>query len=397
MQAMCKKMILLRPVGAALAVLTLVCLMCVSCSSDDTLTSATPDGNRRPMAFSVATADYAGITRGTPSEDLYESMGLYAHIYDGTAGIWENGGGSAPNFMVNAEVQNAGDVWMTVGAFDLMESDRAVRFYAYYPFGHDSISVTDETHANAPVITYKVPLDVDEQKDLLAGSSFDGSGSVREYSTDTQNGDNPETVQLTLSHILTAVKFQVGECREVGRIKNITITSILRQNSYSLQRKSDDSGFYGWAVKHKDEVPEYFSDFSIDLDKQIKVTQRDASNNVVPQEVTNNKQWLLMIPQTLSEDSWLTISYYCGGSEHQMSVAIDGKKWQAGKKVTYTLNILSLQRLMVNSSVEDWDAGLEFSDGRPTTATSIDSNTNVDDWDCPAENDKDIASDDPRD
>lgn len=394
-----KRKIYNRGVGAAMSALSLLCLSFGSCNSEDIQSSNVDNIGPQPMEFYISTIDAGadGTTRGTPSEDLEESAGIYAYTYDPNANIWENGGGSAPDFMINEEMQFAGLKWVTVNPFDKMPVDRAVRFYAYYPYGSDCITASDETHANAPVITYTVPFDVEEQKDLLAGSSFDGSGSIREYSTNTQNSNAPEAVQLTLSHILTAVKFQVGECREVGRIKKITLTSILRKNAYSLQRKSDDSGFMGWPVKHKDDVPEDYADFSVDLDKQIKVTQRDGSNNIIYQEVTGSDQWLMMIPQTLSEDTWLTITYYCGGAEHQMSVAIDGKKWQAGKKVTYTLNILSLQRLLVNSTVENWDAGLEFTDGRPTNVNSIDSNTDVEDWDCPAANDMNIASDDPRD
>ena len=387
---MCKKMILLRPVGTALAVLALVGLTLVSCSSDEALNKATPDGNRRQMVFSVSTADYGDVTRGTPSEELEESIGLYAYTYEGD-NLWVDGAGTAPDFMVNEEMQGAGSHWSTVSAFDLMEPGRSVRFYAYYPYAFDSdiLSVSGATHPNAPILTYKVPANVEEQLDVLAGSSFESNGTVREYSTDTQNSTTPEAVQLTLSHILTAVRFQIGECREAGRIKSITLTSILGENSYSLQRKADDSGFNGWSNKNLDNHSDLYTNFSIDVDKAIKTTQ------ATPQVVTSDDQWLMMIPQTLSEDSKLVVVYNSGGSDHTMEVSIDNYKWRAGKKVTYTLNILSLQRLTVKTTVENWSSGLEFTDGKPDSSPTIDTDVTVSDWD--DSNNNDIASDDPRD
>ena len=66
---MCKKMILLRPVGTALAVLALVGLTLVSCSSDEALNKATPDGNRRQTSFrfcpiSLQNGRLRGFSRG---------------------------------------------------------------------------------------------------------------------------------------------------------------------------------------------------------------------------------------------------------------------------------------------------------------------------------------------
>ena len=69
-------------------------------------------------------------------------------------------------------------------------------------------------------------------------------------------------------------------------------------------------------------------------------------------------------------------------------------EWAQGKLVTYTLNINSLQRLTVKSSVIPWGEGLRFQDGQPTNATTLDLGAEEVDWD---PTDTDIASDDPRD
>lgn len=384
--------IIFRSVGTASAALALLCLCAVSCSSDEQ--TAVAAGGPKPMVLTVAADDYGSSTRGTPSEDLYESLGLYAHTYT-DVNAWENSAGTAPDFMVNEEVQNAGTYWLTVNAFDVLPSDRYLRFYAYYPYGlsNSVLSVTDENYANGPRLTYTVPKTFEDQKDLLAGSCFDTNGHIKVFSTNTQNSDSPENVQLTMSHILTAVRFQVGECKEAGRIKQLSLTCILGTNTYSLARDVDDTKFAGWSNKTKDNNSEDYTNFTFVLDRPITLTQRDGNNDVVMQPVTDDSQWLLMLPHTLSEDTWLNVTYYCGGSNHEMSVKLEDYKWLPGKKVTYTLNINSLQRLTVNSTVEAWNTGLTFLDGQPTNATSLDVESVVDDW---TTTDKDVNSDDPR-
>ena len=299
--------------------------------------------------------------------------------------------------MVNEEMQFAGDKWLTVSTFDKMPADRFIRFYAYYPHGLDPsvLEVSDENRENAPLLVYTVPESVDDQKDILAGSSIDADGHIKVFSTNTQNGKDgatPEDVTLKLSHLLTAVKFQIGECIEAGRIKKITLTNILGKNQYSMQRDADDNYFEGWDNTRSwgGSYDDDYRDFSIDLNKQIRLTQRDGED-VVPQEVTDGTQWLLMIPQVLSEQTELHVIYNSGGSDHEMVAEMDGKEWLQGKRVVYTLNINSLQRLTVNSTVLPWGTGLNFTDGQPTNATNLSVQDGLDDW---TTQQKDIYSDD---
>ena len=74
-----------------------------------------------------------------------------------------------------------------------------------------------------------------------------------------------------------------------------------------------------------------------------------------------------------------------------MVAEMDGKEWLQGKRVVYTLNINSLQRLTVNSTVLPWGTGLNFTDGQPTNATNLSVQDGLDDW---TTQQKDIYSDD---
>lgn len=411
-----------RSVGTACVVLAGLCLSVSSCTSDEDVQPAGEKSQKAPLTFNVVTDDYNGngTTRGTPSEDLEESMGMFAHTYPvADALYWDDGGGTAPNFMINEEVQYAGDKnnesnWATVNKFEEYPDDCYLRFYAYYPYGlPDSIlSLTGAEHENAPVLTYSVPDAVEDQKDLMAGSSFVQDEydptveHIKVYSTNQQNGIKvnnvplvPEKVTIKMSHLLTAVGFRIGECKEAGRVKRITLTNILGTNDYSLQRMASDDDFEGWTVRNIEDHQERYRSFSFDLDKVITVSQRDGDDNAIPQPITGDDQWFLMLPHTLANESshtaTLLLVYNTGGSDHTMQVELGGRIWEQGKKVVYTLNIDNLQRMTVKSTIIPWGQGLIFVDGQPTNATILDIEHGITDWDLTK--DEEIASDDPRD
>lgn len=382
-----------------MSALALLCLSFGSCASEDIQKGNKDSQGPQHQVFYISTieSDADGTTRGIPSDDLEESAGIYAYTYE-YDDAWDYGAGTAPDFMVNEEMQFAGSKWVTVNTFDKMPSERYVRYFAYYPYSIDPdvLEVTDEAHDNAPQLFYTVPDDVEEQLDLLAGGCIDDYGYTRVFWSDTQNGkDNatPEPVTLTMHHLLTAVKFQVGECVEAGRIKNITLTSILGRNKYSLHRDADDTRYEGWETHNLGEGDDTaFRPFSIDMNKQIRTTQRDkTTNEIIPQAVTDNSQWLLMIPQILSYDTKLIVTYNSGGVNHELETDLSNFAWPQGKLVTYTLNIKSLQRMTVNSTVIGWSTGITFNDGQPTNIDKLDMDHTVTDWDPSV--DKSLATD----
>ena len=395
-----KRKIYIRSVGATMVALALLCISFGSCANEDVHKGIISNDGPKPVSFYLSTidTDADGTTRGTPSEDLEEPAGIYAYTYV-ESDAWDDSNGTAPDFMINEEIQFAGDgKWVTVNTFDKMPSERFVRYYAYHPFGLDPevLEVSDENHDNAPLLVYTVPEEVEEQVDLLAGGCInEEDGRTMVFSTDKQNGKEPDKVTLTLSHLLTAIRFQVGECVETGRIKKITITNVLGKDQYSLQRDADDYNYEGWEVRNWGENwDDDFRDFSIELNTQIKLTQKNAGGDVIPQAVTDKTQWLMMIPQMLSEESEIQVIYNSGGTDHVLTAEVYNYEWAQGKMVTYTLNINSLQRLTVKSTVIPWGEGLRFQDGQPTNATTLDVGADFVEWD---PTDSDIASDDPRD
>ena len=116
------------------AVATLCSLSLVSCGSDDKGTPPS-SGKAEPLRFSLSFGDYED-TRGYVSNDMDESVGLFAYIFDpNLLDDNENIGLIQPDYMYDEELQFNGTNWQTVNTFDEPEKDKQMRFYAYYPFG----------------------------------------------------------------------------------------------------------------------------------------------------------------------------------------------------------------------------------------------------------------------
>ena len=370
------------------------------------------------IVYPIEFGTYLSRSIGTRAGDTFKDNGdmfvdgdafaVYSYYHDN--GKFNNAS-SKPNFMLNQLVEYDGSAWTyspikywpnEMGGSVSDDTDR-LSFFAYYPYGLDSevLELSDENHDNAPLMVYTVPENVEDQVDLCAGGCIDDEGHTKVFDTVKQasvNSKNPENeeVTITLSHLLTAIKFQIGECVESGRVKKVTVTNVLGKNQYSLQRDAEDNYYEGWDPRNwGEDWDDDFRDFSIEMNKLIKLTQTDkTTGDVIPQEVTDNTEWLMMIPQYLSDESEIQLIYNSGGTDHVLTAEIHGFEWAQGKMVTYTLNINSLQRLTVKSTVVPWGEGLRFQDGQPTNATTLDLGAEEVDWD---PTDTDIASDDPRD
>ena len=115
----------------SLAFLSVVVVCCcsvslVSCTSDD---SGVPPSlaKAEPLRFALSFDGYED-TRGYVSNDMDESVGLFAYLF-------EDWGTTGPNFMYDEEMQFNGTYWQTVNTFEQPDPGYQMRFYTYYPFG----------------------------------------------------------------------------------------------------------------------------------------------------------------------------------------------------------------------------------------------------------------------
>ena len=375
----------------------------VSCTSDDS--GAPPSSEEAaPLRFTLSVDDYTE-TRGVVSNSMDESVGLFAYVFEDNI--------ETPNFMYNEEMQFNGTQWQTVNTFDRPEANQKMRFYAYYPYGlpEDVLILSGATQTGAPDFTYVVPKDISAQVDLMAGKSVAdiSSNDVR----------TAGAIAITVSHLLTAVKFQVGECKEAGRVTKIEMKRVLDRNDYRLSETEenvlsdpDDPTSYvvdpanpgqylttpvidGWKSTDYSDNKSDFSDFSAELNQKVTLTKMEVvegTNVVVPQPLLTDENAFLMLPQTLPTGATLEVTYNCGGSDHVLTASLAGMKWLQGKTVTYTLDIKSLTRLTVRSEITPWTQH-ETIDGVASDGITILMDTGIDDW---TGHETNAGSDDPR-
>lgn len=377
----------------SLALLSVVVVCCcsvslVSCTSDD---SGVPPSlaKAEPLRFALSFDGYED-TRGYVSNDMDESVGLFAYLF-------EDWGTTGPNFMYDEEMQFNGTYWQTVNTFEQPDPGYQMRFYTYYPFGiSDLLEFSAPEAQGAPDFTYTVPKDLEEQVDLMAGRSVGDIAS--------QDLRKASEITIKMSHLLTAVKFQVGKCSENGRIVKITLKKVLDKNNYHLSETEEyvedpaNPGTFltdpltgnllreyridGWDTKPYDEYPDDYSDFSAELSQKVALTKTKLEGTqvvVVPQPIMTDENAFLMLPQTLPADATLEVTINCGGDDHVLSASLAGKEWVQGKKVTYTLDITSLTKLTVRSQITPWNQH-ETIDGVATDGVTILMDTGLDDW-----------------
>jgi hypothetical protein len=389
---------------AALSAVAMCCsLSLVSCASDE---KGTPPSTSKaePLRFSLTLDGYED-TRGYVSNDMDESVGLFAYIFDNSLlGDFDNISVVSPSYMFDEEMQFNGTNWQTVGTFEQPETGKLMRFYAYYPFGlPESILEFDFNQdvdnenmpIGAPTLIYKVSQDIEEQIDLMAGKSIN----------DISSNDIRTAGALTIgmSHLLTAVEFQIGKCSDNGRVVKIELKNVLGVNTYSLAQHletvEDPSNppntmdvivIDGWGTKSYESNKSDFKDFSAKLNTRLTKT---TTENPTPQKVMDDENAFLMIPQQLPDKATLEVTINSGGSDHVLSASMAGKRWLQGKRVIYTLDVENLTKLSVKSQITPWDDSHENIDGVATDGVTILMNTNITDW---ADSIFTMSSDDPR-
>jgi hypothetical protein len=282
------------------SLLMILCL--VGCAENNSILD---NGKSRQLEFSVTTYNWSDSansnkssdqkipSRATPIStfDTSKSFNIIADVNKG--GNWST---EVNNEMVS--YSSANNIWQTTANHYWPGADNTINFYAYYPtsiFG----SITHVT-GSVPVLSYTVPDNATDQIDILASSKTGVAG------------DSYNQTPVDFEHIFAAVQFTVGSSGlPEGTITKVTLNSILYKGTYSLDGT--------WAPNTTDK-----KSFS-------QVVSVPTSTGTA---ITSGATTFMMMPQTLSNDASITVTYSNGGI---LTKAITGI-WEAGKTYTYNLS-----------------------------------------------------------
>ncbi len=318
---------------------------------DISIRKLTQSGGGKPLYLvteiaeaAVDTAASNAITRGsTITEGTFkkQSFGLSGICYTGDWPEGEEGNEWTTNFAHNIRVSYEGNKWNSEKTLQWVASEN-IKFFAYSPYSAavpSSSGASEEEAADAtnstpfiihsaegatgvPTLTYTVPQDVTKQIDLMyaiANCTGNGTGDV-------QNG----AVQLNFKHALTAVTIKAGKKMLPGTVSKIEISGVHGSGIYPI-------GANKWTTTDKADRT-----FSIENETAIKNESDTESGTVLNPD--DKGYTFMMIPQTLTNEAKLTISFKddLTGLDRTLTAKLkdftNDSQWKVGKQYTYSIN-----------------------------------------------------------
>lgn len=280
-------------------------------NSDMWIISAMEDGINEPECRTASRA--AAVDKST----FYHSFKVLGYVIP-AGESWGESSGVAQIYINNEEVTQGTDSWSTASPHYWPGAKYDMKFFAYAPCDMQNASVT--TTNNTPTITYTVPNEVAEQKDLLIADDVEispaSSNEAATYSG-TVPGDYKHSVNLHFYHALTAVKIKaVGEL--TGKVTGVRLSGIKGSGSYE----------FGADTWNTDET-EANATFSQNLNVEL------PGNSTDYQPVTDGETTFMMIPQTLRENATLEVTFDDGTV---LKGSLAGKEWPMGKTISYRIS-----------------------------------------------------------
>lgn len=248
--------------------------------------------------------DRQAITRGTPvSEDnFYDSFHVLAY--------WKkNGTLVEEQFYMDADVTKKGNnLWSSDRTYYWPGAEHILQFYAWAPVS--GAFETEPTTPESTTLTYTVPSDAADQKDIVVASP------------DETPGNYNAAQSLTFNHICTAVRFVTGSQMQPGTIRSVALKGVRHNGSYDLATGE-------WTLN--DNV----TNFTQSLDKEMSGNETDGT------EVATGEATFMMLPQTLPTNAKVEVVFYSTvtNTERTLEAAIENMEWPQGKTVTYKLSI----------------------------------------------------------
>ncbi len=244
-------------------------------------------------------------TRALPvdQDSFYDEFGVHAAIYSNT---WDENA-CVPDYMYNVRVTRASN-WST--SYYWPGQGHKIRFFAYAPYNEPGIVLSEKNAAGIPTITYSVPEEVTQQKDLLVAASNE------------MNGDMTTAAPLNFEHALTAVRFVTGREMLPGQISQITLKGVYRTATHTM------GGMWG---QHTD-VSNFTHKLSVDTD------------GTPEQAITSPEATFMMIPQTLPADASIEVVYTdkLTQTRRTLTASIADSEWPKGQTIVYRISTTSI-------------------------------------------------------
>jgi hypothetical protein len=255
-------------------------------------------------------------TRGERKTALWDNFSVMAYEY----AFNETWGTQAVAY--TDLVTKDGNSWKMTGAHYWPSAGNVVRFVAVAPQNVSDLTMTPAVGITGlPTVTLTVTKDVEQQKDVMAA-----------ISTETAQSTHSGKVKLPFKHLLTCVRFAVGNNLNIlnCRIKAIRVMNAAQKGTAIIDDVS------AWSADATTRT-----NFEMD-DIMFPITQYSSQGTVIAPEETDgiNKTTMLMIPQSFTETNQTIEIDYLDASNvlHTISAPLKDQEWLPGTTVTYELS-----------------------------------------------------------
>ncbi|MGN1230007.1 MAG: fimbrillin family protein [Prevotella sp.] len=275
-----------------------------------------------PVYLTTATTGYvnsrisgsSAATKGVSvtSDSFYDNFGLFIYEYDASSD-WASVASTANLAKDNVKMLKSSG-WITDKYWP--GNQKKLTFFAYAPHSDNYTSVSVSNTTVGPTLSYTVPDNVSDQKDLLVTKHSDT------HPTQDIAGDKNQVVNMAFYHALTAVQFKIGGTMAPCTIKTITVSGVNSKGTYNF---SNDT----WTSQSTTAT------YTISPDYEVNSTTKNTTFTT-----SENNMLMLLMPQTLPSDAKITITIN-DGQERTLTLPINDQVWQAGHSVTYTLSTAS--------------------------------------------------------
>lgn len=231
--------------------------------------------------------------------DGYPGFGVFAYN-TGTDNFADVSSTATPNFMCNVPVKWNNSVWAYTDEKQWPENEK-VSFFAYAPYtgtsGTDNITaIPAENATGAPVISFKVAADINNQVDLLYADA----------KTDQTKETNGGKVQFSFKHALSRIGFKAKLNEGLsGGVKSITITNIILKSS-ALSISADLNLQTGTWSNHTVEATEYTLNANDFIEDSNVFTAGAGADEAV--QLTGDGKYLMLIPTQSGSKVPMTIT-----------------------------------------------------------------------------------------
>jgi len=267
-------------------------------------------------------------TKGTPVTGTSAPVGSLGILgYELTGGVW-NATTATPNFMYNTQLIRTG----SSGSYSYTyyparywpdDTNDKVRFFVYYPYNGNGISLSSASTTGYPTITYTPVTNVCNQVDLMYAST-----------AAVNNKESSSAVNFALAHALTRVSFSVKlEAALQGTtttVQSIEMTGLKSSGTLSL----DPSAATPWTLGTG--TTSYTA--SVSNGALFPIANQFFDTLTYKSAVTYTGS-LLLLPQSVGSSNTAVINYTVDGVAKKSTYNLSDATWGMGQSLNYQVTL----------------------------------------------------------